>query len=219
MSVESTPTFSAKKLGFSPDIFRILNKYSISQVLNEYIQTGVFPSKVAWKNVVRSKINALHRDDMLIRINFSELVSRIVHLHSGLSSYPHAFWILCREHPRYKNAHAAVRLIGLMLRGRWRSPCHKCGENVVSITEHVLLFCRSNSYFRTELWQKLIKQFGLAFYIAYISLSVSEQVNALLSGFSNMLHLESDRFDSTKLFFKALKLLMLESRYQNIITL
>ena len=74
-------------------------------------------------------------------------------------------------------------------------------------------------YFRTELWQKLIKRFGLAFYIEYISLSVSEQVNALLSGFSNMLQLESDRSDSMKLFLKALKLLMLESRYQNIITL
>ena len=210
----------AKKLGFFPDIFRILNKYSVSQVLNEYIQTGVFPNKVAWKNIVRSKINALHTDDMLIRINSSELVSRIVHLHSGLSSYPHAFWILCREHPRYKKyAHVAVRLIGLMFCGRWRSPCHICGENVVSITEHVLLFCRSNSYFRTELWQKLIKRFGLAFYIEYISLSVSEQVNALLSGFSNMLQLESDRFDSMKLFLKALKLLILESRYQNIITL
>ena len=41
----------------------------------------------------------------------------------------------------------------------------------------------------------------------------------MLSGFSNMLQLESDRFDSMKLFLKALKLLMLESRYQNIITL
>ena len=96
----------------------------------------------------------------------------------------------------------------------------KCGENVVSITKHILLFCQSNSYFRTELWQKLIKRFGLAFYIAYISLSASEQVNALLSGFSNMLHFESDRFDSKKLFLKApMKLLMLESRYQNILTL
>ena len=130
------------------------------------------------------------------------------------------FWILCRVHPRYKKyAHVAVRLIGLMFCGRWRSPCQKCGENVVSITEHVLLFCRSNNYFRAELWQKLIKRFGLAFYIACISLSVSEQVNTLLSGFSNMLHLESDRFDSMKLFLKALKLLTLESRYQNIITL
>ena len=114
---------------------------------------------------------------MLIRIISSELVSRIVDLHSGLSSYPHAFWILCREHLRYKKyAHVAIRLIGLM--------CHKCGENVVSITEHVLLFCRGNSYFRRELWQKLIKRFGSAFYIAYISLSVSEQVNALQSASS-----------------------------------
>ena len=67
--------------------------------------------------------------------------------------------------------------------------------------------------------KNLFKRFGLAFYTAYISLSVSEQVNALLSGFSNMLHLESDGFDSVNLFLKALKLLMLESRYQNVITL
>ena len=35
----------AKKLGFLPDIYRILNKYSIVHILDEYMQTGCFPNK------------------------------------------------------------------------------------------------------------------------------------------------------------------------------
>ena len=54
-----------KKLGYVPDTFRILNKYSIVQVLNEYIRAGSFPNKTSWKKVVREKINALYLDEML----------------------------------------------------------------------------------------------------------------------------------------------------------
>ena len=69
---------------------------------------------------------------------------------------------------------------------------HKCGEKSVSLTEHILLFCPSNNKFRTVLWHKLIACFGFDFYTKFISLSASNQVNSLLSGFCDLLNVESD---------------------------
>ena len=201
-----------KKLGFLPDIFRILNKYSIVQVLNDYIQTGSFPNKIAWKKVLREKIDILYRDEMLTRISSSESLPRIFKVHIGIPFHPHAFWGFCREYPRYKKyAHLAVRLIGLMFCGRWLSLCHKCGENSISLVEHILLFCPSNHNFRNVLWQKLIARFGFAFYITFISLSATEQVNSMLSGFGTLLDHERDKVDSVKIFLSTLKLISLDN--------
>ena len=208
-----------KKLGFVPDIFRILNKYSIVQVLNEYIRTGSFPNKISWKKVVREKINALYIDEMRTRISSSESLPRIYKVHIGIPLHPHAFWVFCREYPRYKKyAHLAVRLIGLMFCGRWLSLCHKSGENSISLVEHILLFCPSNHNFRNVLWQKLIARFGFVFYISFISLPSSEQVNSLLSGFGTMLDKERDKVDSMKIFLSSLKFISLDN-HENKITL
>ena len=91
-----------------------------------------------------------------------------------------------------------------MICGRWLSLCHECGENSISLAEHILLFCPSNHNFRNVLWQKLIARFGFAFYITFISLSATEQVNSMLSGFGTLLDHERDRVDSVKIFLSTL---------------
>ena len=65
----------AKTNEFVQDIYRILNKYSIVHILDEYMQTGCFPNKFSWQELVGEKINTLYRDEMLMRITASELVS------------------------------------------------------------------------------------------------------------------------------------------------
>ena len=56
------------------------------------------------------------------------------------------------------------------------------------------------------MWHKLRARFGFDFYITFISLSASDQVNSLLSGFCDLLNVESDRVDSMKIFLMTLKL-------------
>lgn len=210
----------AKKLGFLPDIYRILNKYSITHILDEYKQTGSFPNKLSWKKLVRKKINALYRDELLTRISTSEPVSRISKVHANIPLCPHVFWIFCKECPRYKKyVYVAVRLIGLMFCGKWSSMCQRCGEKSSSPTDHILLFCPSNNAFRSVLWRKLIARFGFDFYIKFISLSASDQVNSLLSGCCDLLYDESDRIDSMKIFLMTLKVLVWDNVYDIKITL
>ena len=153
------------------------------------MQTGCFPNKFSWKKIVREKINALYRDEMLMRITASESFSRIFKVHTKIPFHfilMYFGYFVENVHATKKYAHLAIRLIGLMFCGKWFSMCHKCSEKSISLTKHILLFCPSNNKFRN----KLIARFGFDFYTK-ISLSASDQVNSLLSGFCDLLKLKS----------------------------
>ena len=89
----------AKKLGLLPDIhvYRILNKYSIVHILDEYMQTGCFPNKFSRKKLVRMKINALYMDGMIMRLAASESVSRIFKIHTMILIHTHVFWVILQR--------------------------------------------------------------------------------------------------------------------------
>ena len=55
------------------------------------MQIGCFPNKFSWIKIVGEKINALYRDEMLMRITASELVSRIFKVHTKIPLHSHAF--------------------------------------------------------------------------------------------------------------------------------
>ena len=57
-----------KQLGFIPDTIGILQKYSLSSHLMNYIFTGNFPSKFAWKNIINNTINDFEHEAKLLRM-------------------------------------------------------------------------------------------------------------------------------------------------------
>ena len=93
----------------------------------------------------------------------------------------------------------------------------QCVTNVVKSQYHARN--HSKNKFRNVLWHKLIARFGFDFYTKFISLSASDQVNSLLSGFCDLLNVESHRVDSMNVFLMTLKPLVLGNDYENEITL
>ncbi|KAH3834591.1 hypothetical protein DPMN_107921 [Dreissena polymorpha] len=41
-----------QSVGFMADVYRLLGKYGLLQFLNEYIETGLFPTKFTWKMII-----------------------------------------------------------------------------------------------------------------------------------------------------------------------
>ena len=52
-----------RQLGFIPDIYRILEKYSLSYVLQGFLENGIFVSKYAWKRLLKEKMFSLDREE------------------------------------------------------------------------------------------------------------------------------------------------------------
>ena len=127
------------------------------------------------------------------------------------------FGKVCKEFPRYKSyVHLAVFLIGMLFCGKWFSSCQKCGERSNALTEHMILYCPSANTLRYVLWRRLFSRFDVEFYRQFISLSPSDQVNALFSGFYGLMHDENDRLESLKILLKTFKLLQWQSSFEKL---
>ena len=197
----------AKMIGFFPDIYRILTKYALTRFISDYIENGSFLSKYSWKKLIRAKINEVFRRELLMRVTTSESLCRLTRIHSVLHE-PHILWSLSKAFPRYKRqVLLAVRLIGMLFTGKWYSSCQKCGEKSNAIAEHILLFCPSTNTFRFTLWRKLFTRFGVEFFRQFRSLSPSDQVDALFSGYYGLELDENVRLESLKILLQSLKLL------------
>ena len=53
-----------RQVGFIPDIHIILEKYSLSFVLQEFIENGTFMSKYSWRRILKVKMSLLRRDEL-----------------------------------------------------------------------------------------------------------------------------------------------------------
>ena len=110
----------------------------------------------------------------------------------------------------------AMRLIGMLFCGTWLSVCQKCDEKSFPLTEHILLYCPGTNTIRNVLWRRLLMRFGVDFYKQFITLSPSDQVNALFSGFYGLVQDDNDRIETLKIFLKTLKLLQWHLNCDNL---
>lgn len=197
-----------KQLGYFPDIYRILCKYSLSHVFQRFKDHGTFMSKQLWKRQVREKINIFNRNRLLEKASYSDSARHLLRLHNPSSAY--IIWKICKEFPYcYSGGKLAVRLIGSMFDGRRYRPCSLCTILTPNLTEHTLLFCRKTDDFRTKLWKKLIYRFGIGFFCKFITMSSEEQIDSLFSGCNTVLVDESEKVEFLKIFLLVLKTLRL----------
>ena len=57
-----------QKKGFVPDIYRIFGKYGLIHVLNHFVASGQFPSKIAWKYLIKCSIDKYETASRIARM-------------------------------------------------------------------------------------------------------------------------------------------------------
>ena len=118
---------SRRQVGFIPDIHRILDKYSFSYVMQEFIENGIFMSKYPWKRILKVKISSISRAELLLKANDSVSLSRFLDIHN--SSEPYLLYKIIKETPTiYKYGKLAVRLLSFMFSGSYIMVCRSCGD-------------------------------------------------------------------------------------------
>lgn len=189
--------------GFFPDIYRILGKYSLINVLETFIKSGFFPTKFSWKRLVNDKMRLKHERDWGLRVETSPILRRILRIH--VSNKEFVFWEFSKKFPKLSPfVFKAVRMLGFMFSAKYLQTCYLCQNAVFSLMEHLLLFCKYTQEFRNLLWEKLMNRFGLDFYLAFIAYSPVDQVDLLFSGCQGILSSETDTFDCIRIFVLSL---------------
>ena len=174
--------------GFFHDISRILHKYSLDGALEDFINTGLFPSKEIWKHIVKNKINYFYlnnnktqmESDLLLKefrvVKDDDLsLSRIWQLSKGLP-------------PFYNKCQRTVVLLNRLFYDTFTKQCNKCNNNIdCNIIQHAILECKCNEAAQRYLWQYLFKAIGSDIFSKFMALTPRQQLLSLFNGLVNII--------------------------------
>jgi hypothetical protein len=164
--------FDNQSRGFIPDVYRLLQKYNLESVLYSYLESGVFPSKYAWKVTLRS---AITNTATYTRVNRLILSRREL---CGIIQYslPATLWYVSRNNP--KTAYMCSFLmesIGSFMSHSYVVTCRKCNRLCENQIVHLMCFCTVNNNNIIRLWDSVIEECGMTTFIDLLALSPEEQ--------------------------------------------
>lgn len=144
--------------GFIPDVINLMNTYDLLTYLYQWVESGSFPSKLSWKNIVKSTTIRVHKDLRQYRMSNDIDFSRFLAVFSEHD--PSNFW----RAP--KNCYE-IRLWKLICKlvtdrpQRSLNVCHLCGAPFFNLAAHVACSCAITLGTRNNWWTDIINNFTI----------------------------------------------------------
>ena len=116
--------------GFFYDISRILHKYSLDEAMEDFITTGLFPTKEVWKHIVKTKINSFHLNYNKSLMNSESLLNEFCVI-KGDDLSVSSIWKLSRLLPPFgQKCQRTVVLLNRFFYDTFTKQCPKCNQNI-----------------------------------------------------------------------------------------
>ena len=141
-----------RQVGFIPDMHRILEKYSLTFALQDFMEHGRFLSKYSWKRLLTERMSSQCRNELLLKANDSASLTRFLKIHD--SPEPYMLYHVVRETPKlYKYGKLAVRLLGFLFSGDYTMVCRSCGVvTILNKKRNATIGNREFSSLRVKRW-------------------------------------------------------------------
>lgn len=167
--------------GFFPDLHRILGKYKLEHYMYSFINSGLFPSKLAWRTIVNRSIKDHETFNTQCSIVTDESLLGFEKVYQATK--PCFIWELSKEYREHTNRCITVMKLCSKLFGfRYEQICLECGMKTDTIAIHLIMYGRNNCSVRFKLWNTLYVYLGLCSYEMFISLSPREQCIEMVAG-------------------------------------
>jgi len=188
--------------GFMPDIYRLLGKYNLLDVVESFINTSFFPSRYQWKRLVRGCVNSKGSNSrhiyMLGKGCFSAYLQNCCNILS-----PSPIWFLAQQYPHMlPECQSTAILLSKLFCNDFAKTCEKCGDSVSNLTLHIVHYCSKNETIRQRLWGKLLEFCGHNTYRCFIQLNARDQVTHLTFGLCHFIENDLDREQCLKFVVK-----------------
>jgi hypothetical protein len=132
-------------LGYFNDLVSVLKKYHLVQYLHEYVNSGMFPSNIVWKNIVRDCINKHEEAAWYARMETIEFAPFYFIHPCFADSY---IWRLCRQEPSMASfCRGVISMLSRLCGYKIDTLCSKCGCIFNDDVYHCMFEC---SYFEEE---------------------------------------------------------------------
>ena len=148
---------SKRQMGFIPDILKLLEKYNLTQFLQQWLDYGTFPNKQTWKTIVTQAVYQHHETLRTSRICGPDF-SRFSAIFQDED--PSQFWrfptncyeislckFICKliSDPPYVNSNT----------------CQLCGAVLHDFFTHVICSCSSTYAIRNTWWTEISNRFSV----------------------------------------------------------
>ena len=192
-----------RKKGFIPDIYRILYKYGLLHYLERLMETGCFPPKAQWKNVLKLSISSHETHNRQRKLSDDECFSSYMENVADLFT-PAPFWILGKQNPRLlQDCKRAANILGRLYAREFYQVCTYCGNLFLNGAIHAVFDCSSNEKIRQKLWNDLNRLFGHTVYLSLIRMDPKSQLTHLCFGLCKVIDCDILRAQCLKLSVKA----------------
>ena len=145
--------------GFVSDIAYILNKFNIYNVLEDYINYGVFPSKTIWKHCIDTKVSNYYIGKWNERTSTAQFVLyRQLQKRFAISPV----WDYAKRNPNMLRVCFSIAQLIAYTAHTECSQCTRCGCSDVrtSLTEHILINCTSVRSCTISFQNRTLLKFG-----------------------------------------------------------
>jgi hypothetical protein len=142
-------------IGFIADIHRIMCKYKLLNYLTDFYETSTFPSKYAWKRIVKNSVFNVEESKWQSHISSSLDIRHFLHIHPYLKI--HKAWHISRLNPLLKEqAHHVVCICASWRPMTCKGVCLLCRSSYSDLLIHVICNCQYISQTRDEFWMSLL---------------------------------------------------------------
>lgn len=200
----SDPT--KQRLGFIPEIIRLLSKYNLIIYLTTYIDELFFPAKNTWKNIVFNEITNYEIEKWKNgMINKEELVF-YQRIHTSLK--PLHMWEVAKRHPSEKSS--IVFLVNIIcgnvpeifnswIRGDATSHCVFCNTQIWNINYHFIMSCTNFNNWRNNMWDEITDQLPVDLLARLHSLDDTDLYECIIGGLIPFLNVDITLIDKFNL--------------------
>ena len=140
--------------GFTPDMFRLLQKYELVQYLEVFCTTGVFPSKFSWKRTLKSMIFHNWRSKSLESLMQEHSDIPVSNALGGSGCSP--VWQLAAQNRRiHRVCGELLARLGKVYSKLFPQKC-ECNLLLDNLTVYLLCLCVVNEMYRKRIWDSII---------------------------------------------------------------
>ena len=185
---------SSRSRGFIPDIHRICGKYDLTEILNIFYRSGVFPCKSSWKRIVCRNVELKQLALLQSRVLSDNRLQEYSIIQSFDEIRPCHFWYLCKSDRNCSRlAYAAMKFTHLLFVKPYVTRCKRCNNLTDELAMHLALYCETTLTYRHRLWENIYNVLCNEVFETLILHSPRKQLLHLLSGLRHIINSDVEK--------------------------
>ena len=171
---------STINVGFVQDIMRLIDKYSLSFFIEQFISDGYFVPKRIWKHIVHQNVSRYYNDHWNMCVHNDICYDRFISIHNTCAQ-PLLLW---RAASRFPNKTLELTMLArLCVTTRIIQTCELCNMNCDDIVTHLFCVCDKLRDKREQFWDFISRNYDIGLEIELFNKADEEFVQCLLGGY------------------------------------